>query len=70
MGPPTTVIKWRLHRTQPVICCRASLERGTEALPSNSARNYQYPRHSEYEPATYQRQYQDDLDADDDPEEQ
>ena len=49
---------------------RTNLERATESFPSSSAGIHQYPRHSEYNPQTYQKQYEDDVEIDDEPEDQ
>ena len=49
---------------------RTKSERATALFPSSSAGVHQYPRHSEYDPQMYQKQYEDDVDVDDEHEDQ
>ena len=67
---PQTLLAKALTALTPCFGHRTNLERATESLPSSSPRIHQYPRHSEYNPQMYQKQYEDDVDVDDEPEDQ
>ena len=50
--------------------CSASMERANEGLPGNNSRDGHYARNSEYSPAKYANESEDDVEIDDEPEEQ
>lgn len=52
------------------VCRRESVERAGEAFPDNNGRDLQYGRNSEYNPAKYTNESEDDVEIDDEPEEQ
>lgn len=66
---PSDVAARSFGRTHALLGHRTNVERATATFPSSPG-DRQYPRHSEYDPRMYQHQYENDVDADEEPEDQ